>query len=61
MKIFTQSVYILPRNREDLCSCFRIYLLLFKECVAASVNMSMFFKGRAATSEKILATASEIY
>ena len=54
MKIFTQSVYSLCRNREDLCSCFWIYLLLFKECVATSGNISMFFKGRAAASEKIL-------
>ena len=100
MKIFTQSVYILCRNRERKCaaaseyiSCFlrnlwllpRIFYvflrnvrlllkninvqLLLKEnvqliffvCVAASRNISMFFTERAAASEKILTTASEIY
>ena len=100
MKIFTQSVYILYRNRERKCaaafeyiSCFlrnvwlllRIFYyisrnvrlllkdinvrLLLKEnvqlifflCVAASRNISMFFNERAAASEKILTTASEIH
>ena len=53
MKIFTQSVYILSRNREDLCSCFWIYLLLFKECELLLVVFQCFFNERAAVSEKL--------
>ena len=98
-KIFTQSVYILSRNREQLvqaseyifCVSANVWLLLgvfqcflrngrlilndiivrlllkenvqliFFVCVAASRNISMIFNERAATSEKILTTASEIY
>ena len=52
-KIFTQSVYILCRNREDLCSCFWKYFLCFSKCVAAPRNISMFFNESAAASEKI--------
>ena len=52
-KYSQKSVYILCRNREDLCSCFRIYFLLSKECAAAPRCISMFLKE--------LATASETY
>ena len=36
-----------------------IVLLYVEDCVAASRNISMFFKERAAASKKILMTASE--
>ena len=36
---------------KKMCSC--LYLLLFKECVAASRNNEMFFDEYAAASEKI--------
>ena len=39
-KIFTQSVCILCRNRENLCSC---YFLCLSQSVAASANISYFF------------------
>ena len=45
-------MYNLCRNREDLCSCFWMYFLCFSKCVAASTNISMFFKKRAAASER---------
>ena len=35
--------------------------MIFSVCVAASRNISIFFNERAAASEKILTTASEIY
>ena len=74
MKIFTQSVYILCRDREKFVQhiffVLKIVQLLLKEsvqliflflskCVAASGNISIFFKERGAASGKILTTASE--
>ena len=59
MKIFTQSVYFLCGNREDLCSCLRKYFLCFSKCVVASRSIFVFFNEQAAASEKILTTASE--
>ena len=66
-KSSTQSVYILWRNREDCATASEhiFWRLLLKEnvqliffyiedCVTASGNISMFFKERAAASEKIL-------
>ena len=52
MKIFTQSVYILCRNREVLCSSFWTYFLCFSKCVSAPRCISMFLKERATASER---------
>ena len=49
----TQSVYILCRNHEDVCSCFWTYFLCFSKCAAAPRNISMIFNESAAASEKI--------
>ena len=49
-------MYILCRDREKF---LQLPLNIFFMCVAASGNISMFFKERAAASEKILTTASE--
>ena len=55
-------MYVLCRNRED-CATVSEYTFFFyaEDCVAASEDSSMFFNERAAASEKILTTASEIY
>ena len=53
MEIFTQSVYILCRNRGKFVQLLlKIHFLLFKECVAAPRCISMFFKEQAAASER---------
>ena len=55
-------MYILCRNRERKCAAACEYIYFYVEdYVAASRNISMFFKERAAASENILTTASEIY
>ena len=55
-------MYILCRNRERKCAAACEYIYFYVEdYVAASRNISMLFKERAATSENILTTASEIY
>ena len=60
MKIFTQSVYILCRNREKICAAASEHIFLcFSKCVAAPRCISMFLKERVAASGKILTTASE--
>ena len=47
---------------ERLWKIFTLNIFFYAEdCVAASENISMFFNERAAASEKILTTASEIY
>ena len=53
-------MYILCRNRERKCAAASeyIYLLLFKEFVAASENILCFFKERAAASEKYQCAAA---
>ena len=58
MKIFTKGVYILCRNREDLCSCFWTCFLCFSKCVAAPRCISMFRKERATASERYQWTAA---
>ena len=54
MKIFTQSVYILCRNRAKICAAASEYVFYVEDCVAASLNISTFFEERATASEKIL-------
>ena len=51
--------YILCRNREKICATASerkcaADIFYVEDCVAASGNISMFFKERAAASEKIL-------
>ena len=51
----------LCRNREKFVQLLLNIFFYVEDCVAASGNISMSFKERAAASEKILTTASEIY
>ena len=60
MTIFTQSVYILCRNRERKCAAASEYIFYVEDCVAASRNIAMFFNDRATASERYQwTTASE--
>ena len=52
MKIFTQSVYILCRNHEDLCSCFWIYFYVLANVWLLLGVFQCFLKNGTA-SEKI--------
>ena len=55
-------MYSLCRNPEQLLlkeNVLHIVLLYVEDCVAASRNISMFFKERAAAFENILTTASQ--
>ena len=66
MKIFTQSVCILCSNRENICAtaferkCAAAseHIFCLNKRVAASGNISCFFKYRAAASEKIIMVPS---
>ena len=48
----TQSVYILYENREKICAAASEHIFCFSKCVAAPRCISMFFKERAAASER---------
>ena len=52
MKIFTQDVYILCRNREKNMQLLLNIFLCFSKCVAASRGISIFLKERAAASQR---------
>ena len=54
MKIFTQSVYILCKNRERKCAADFEHIFYVEDCATASGNISMYFKERATASEKLL-------
>ena len=47
--------------KENVQLLLNIYFFNVEDCVAASCYISMYFNERAAASEKILTTASEIY
>ena len=61
LQFFLMTVRLLLKDiNERLLLKENVQLILFV-CVAASRNISMFFKELATASEKILTTASEIY
>ena len=60
-RCFLKNVRLLLKDINEQLLLKENVQLLFFLCVAASRNISMFFNERAAASEKILTTASEIY
>ena len=58
---FLKNVWLLLKDINERLLLKENVQLIFFLCVAASRNISMFFNERAAASEKILTTASEIY
>ena len=60
-KCFLKKVHLLPKDINERLLLKENVHLIFFVCVAARRFISMFFNERAAASEKILTTASEIY
>ena len=60
LSVMKNLQYISCRNRAENVQLIFFYI---EDCVAASINISLFFKERAAASKKILrkTTVSEIY